>query len=297
MTAHPKLDAETGELFFFGYGPRPPHLTYHRLDPAGRLVHSEPIAVPGPTMMHDFAITRNHVVWLDLPVVFDRELFGRSMPYSWSDSYGARLGVMRKEGGPVRWFDVEPGYVFHVGNASEDAEGRILLTGVRWGRDGFTADWQTLGVSAESHGHLHEWTLNPATGAVSERPLDDRGIEFPTMHEDFTGRENRYLYTVGVNELIKYDTSAGTAHVDSLGADWRAGEAVFVPGERATAEDDGWLISITAHTDPAVPSRLLVHDATAVEKGPVASVELPRRVPLGFHGGWVATGESGPQAS
>ncbi|WP_344649466.1 carotenoid oxygenase family protein [Cryptosporangium japonicum] len=275
MTAHPKVDSETGELHFFGYGPRPPHLTYHRLDPAGNLVHSEPVAVPAATMMHDFAITRNHVVWLDLPVVFDRELVGRTLPYSWSDSYGVRLGVMPKSGGPVQWFDVEPGYVFHVGHASEDAAGRVVLTAVRWGREGFTADWPTLGVRDESPAHLHEWTLDPATGTVTERALDDRGVEF---------------YAVGANEIIKYDATSGAARTDYLGAGWRAGEAVFVPGAEATGEDEGWLISIAGHTDPAVPARLLVHDATAVEKSPVATVTLPRRVPLGFHGTWVDAG-------
>ena len=37
MTAHPKCDPATGELHFFGYGTRPPFLTYHRLDAAGQL--------------------------------------------------------------------------------------------------------------------------------------------------------------------------------------------------------------------------------------------------------------------
>ena len=29
MTAHPKMDPETGEMLFFGYSPFPPYLTYH----------------------------------------------------------------------------------------------------------------------------------------------------------------------------------------------------------------------------------------------------------------------------
>ncbi len=128
MTAHPKTDPVTGEMHFFGYSPFPPYLTYHRLSAAGELVVSRPVEVPGPTMMHDFAITEHHVVWLDLPMTFSAERLGRSMPFAWDESYGARLGVMRFDdpASRVQWFEVDPCYVFHVGTAHEDrvAEGR-----------------------------------------------------------------------------------------------------------------------------------------------------------------------------
>ena len=137
MTAHPKRCPVTGELHFFGYGVFPPLLTYHRADAAGNLVQSEEITVPGPTMIHDFAITEHSVVFLDLPVVCDPSLLmAKTMPYRWSDDYGARrimpapggLGCPRQAGAPgcgnsgnadVRWFDIEPCYVFHVLNAAE----------------------------------------------------------------------------------------------------------------------------------------------------------------------------------
>jgi carotenoid cleavage dioxygenase len=95
MTAHPKICPRTGELHFFGYSFKPPFLTYHRADSAGRLVQSEVIDVPGPTMIHDFAITDRHVVFMDLPIVFDLELaMAGTMPYRWSDDYGARVGIV-----------------------------------------------------------------------------------------------------------------------------------------------------------------------------------------------------------
>ena len=76
-----------------------------------------------------------------------------------------------------------------------------------------------------------------------------------------------------------------------LGENWRAGEAVFVPAEDSSGEDEGWLLSIVTNTDPTVASQLLVHDATDLAAKPVASVLLPRRVPAGFHGSWIADGE------
>ncbi|GGT05851.1 carotenoid oxygenase family protein [Nonomuraea spiralis] len=297
MTAHPKQDPVTGELHFFGYGVRPPYLTYHRLDASGELVHSREVAVPGGTMTHDFAITEHHVVWLDLPVTFQPHLAGRTMPYQWDDGYGARLGVMRHDrpGAPVRWFDVEPCYVFHVGNAHEDASGRIVLDAVRYGRADFTAVWRMAGgsgdpaasASFEGSARLHRWVLDPATGTVREQALDDRAVEFPTLDDDRVGRPARYLYTSDDSAIVKYDLAGGGAGSHRLEPGTYIGEAVFVPAVSGPrGEDDGWLLSIATRHDGSA-SRLLVLDASNLAAPPVAAVDLPRAVPAGFHGSWI----------
>ncbi|GGQ11930.1 carotenoid oxygenase family protein [Streptosporangium pseudovulgare] len=286
MTAHPKQDPATGELHFFGYGFTAPYLTYHRLSAGGELVESRVVDVPGPTMMHDFAITENHVVWLDLPVVFDMELAGRGLPYRWDDAYGARLGVMDRAG-RVTWFAVDPGYVFHVGNAREGDAGRITLDAVRYSRDAFAEIWPRVGGSRDPAARtggavLHRWTLDPARGSVVEERLDDRPVEFPTLNDAHVGRASRFRYAVSSGAVVKYDTETGTSRAAELGA--RPGEAVFVPASAARSEDDGWLLSIV--TDQrGEGSELLVLDAAGLDF--VASVRLPRRVPAGFHGSWI----------
>ncbi|WP_067483121.1 carotenoid oxygenase family protein [Actinomadura hibisca] len=292
MTAHPKEDPVTGELLFFGYGFTPPYLTYHRLSADGRLVESREVEVPGPTMMHDFAITENHVVWLDLPVVFDLALAGGGMPYRWDDGYGARVGVMPRAGGPVRWFEVDPCYVFHVGNAYEDAAGRIVLDGARYRPADFAAIWGDVGGSADpaagaaasGTARLHRWTLDPSSGTVAEQALDDRGVEFPTHDDTRTGHGHRYLYTVADDAIVKYDLASGTSQALELGAGTAAGEAVFVPAGHRTAEDEGWLLSIVSDR-AGTTSELLVLNAADLSRA--ASIALPRRVPAGFHGSWI----------
>src|SRR4029079_485773 len=128
MTAHPKTDPATGELHFFGYGFAPPFLTYHRLSAWRERVTSACIAVPGPTMMHDFATTARHAVFLDLPMTFSLQRLSTGMPYGWDDAYGARIGLMPLDRpGEVTWFDVDPAYVFHVGNAATAPSGRGAL--------------------------------------------------------------------------------------------------------------------------------------------------------------------------
>jgi carotenoid cleavage dioxygenase len=70
------------------------------------------------------------------------------------------------------------------------------------------------------------------------------------------------------------------------GAGRSTGEAVFVPRQGGTAEDDGWLMSYVydATTDR---SHVVVLHAQDLAAGPVATVHLPQRVPFGFHGNWV----------
>ncbi len=306
MTAHPKTDPDTGELHFFGYSPFPPFLTYHRLSAAGELVVSRPVEVRAPTMTHDFAITAHHVVWLDLPMTFQWERMAAGMPFGWDDAYGARLGVMRSDDAAsiVRWFEIDPCYVFHVGTAYEDAQGRIVVDGARYSPSDVAVMWDgepTMPLDGDPAGtaastgssRMHRWTLDPATGAVTETPLDDRGVEFPTLDDARVGRSARYRYAVAsssrVNAVVKLDLGEGgggrtTAH--ELGPDIAAGEAVFVPSEvPGRAEDDGWLLTIVTRRDGSA-SQLLVLDATDVTRA-VATVALPRGVPAGFHGSWV----------
>ena len=63
--------------------------------------------------MHDFALSAEHIVFMDLPVVFRLDIAcngQHDMPYRWSNEYGARLGVLRRDEpyGPIRWFDIDP---------------------------------------------------------------------------------------------------------------------------------------------------------------------------------------------
>ena len=129
FTAHPKVCPVTGELLAFGYSAMEPYLRYLRVSAEGKLVQTENITVGGPTMMHDFNVTRNHVVFMDLPAVFDMKLaMSGQLPIRWDDDYPARLGVMPRDGtdAQVKWFDINPCYVFHPMNSYEDGDTIVL---------------------------------------------------------------------------------------------------------------------------------------------------------------------------
>ena len=290
MTAHPKICPTTGELHFFGYGNIfAPHVTYHRADANGELTINRPLDVPALTMMHDFALTADHVVFMDLPVVFNLDIAmkrGADMPYRWDDNYGARLGVLRRDDpfGEVRWFDIDPCYVFHVANAYDDGNA-IVLQAVRYPelwRD--TSGFETDGV-------LWSWTIDLQTGTVTERQLDDRAVEFPRIDDRLAGLPARYAVSVGENELLRYDLTTGSAVEHRFGtakSPGKPGEAVFVPSTSGPADEgNGWYLGYVY--DPARDgSDLVIVDASDFAAEPVARIRLPHRVPFGFHGNWIS---------
>ena len=129
FSAHPKICPVTGELLAFGYSAMAPYLTYLRVSADGRLVQREEITVGGPTMMHDFNVTQNFIIFMDLPAVFDMDLALKGeIPIHWDDNYPARLGVMLRNGNDasVVWYDINPCYVFHPLNAYEDGDKIVL---------------------------------------------------------------------------------------------------------------------------------------------------------------------------
>jgi carotenoid cleavage dioxygenase len=277
-------------MHFFGYGFAAPYLTYHRANATGELVQSEVIEVPGPTMMHDFAITERHVIFMDLPVVFDagRAMQG-TMPYAWSDEYGARLGIMPRGGSSaqVRWLEIEPCYVFQPLNAHADGD-VVVLDVAR-----YPEIWRE---SPADFGRacLHRFRVDLASGAIREEQLHDLPIEFPRVDPRREGRAHRYGYALHLDfltsqqasALLRYDLSTGEVERHEFGPGRAVGEGVFAPASADAPEGEGWVLSFV-YDEARDGSALVVLDAASFDAPPVATVPLPQRVPFGFHGSWI----------
>lgn len=304
MTAHPHTDPATGELCFFGYEVvGPPYLRYHVADRDGALVHSTEIDLPAPTMMHDFAITESRAVFLDLPVVFDLDLLAtRPFPAAWKPSNGARVGLLgrREEGDRTIWCEVEPCYVFHVLNAYDDGEEVVLDCCVY-------ASMFDLDIHGVDGGpaRLERWRISPTRRSVSREVICDLPLEFPRPDERRFARPHGVGFFASPRmtdesiasaegmSIARVDLHTGAVTGHDFGAGRLAGEAVFVPESPEASEGEGYLVTIVADLDGASPSDLVVLDATDLAAAPVATVHLPVRVPLGFHGNFVPRDELG----
>jgi len=134
VTAHPKIDPVTGELIFFGYsatGPFSTGMTYGAIATSGVVNRSERFEAPYASMVHDFIVTANYVLFPILPPTgsMDRAMTGRPA-YAWEPDKGAYIGVMKRGGSAkdIRWFRGDACYVFHTMNAWE--EGDLIVADV-----------------------------------------------------------------------------------------------------------------------------------------------------------------------
>jgi carotenoid cleavage dioxygenase len=94
------------------------------------------------------------------------------------------------------------------------------------------------------------------------------------------------MHTVDFRALVKYDHQDGSATCFDYGAGWLGGEAAFARRSGAQAEDDGYVITIATSAETH-RSECWVFPAREIERGPLARVRLPSRVPIGFHAKWI----------
>jgi carotenoid cleavage oxygenase len=299
---------------------------YSVIDVEGRARRTVDITVAGSPMMHDFSMTENHVVFYDLPVTFDAPIAAamttprglrlparlflsavigrvpipdpiaarlpqasdRRIPYSWNPKYPARVGVMPREGGDrdVRWFEVDPCYVFHPMNAYDDGD-TIVLDVVRNDK---MFDRDRTGPN-EGPPTMDRWTVDLADEKVRESRFDDRAQEFPRIDERLFGKRHRYGYAPAVldgveggDTLLKHDFALGKTESHCFGPGKALGEFVFQPSSPDAGEDDGVLMGYV-YDRPTDRSELAILDAQTLES--IAQIKLPHRVPAGFHGNWV----------
>ena len=202
----------------------------------------------------------------------------------------------------MQWLEIDPCWVFHTLNAYEDA-GRVVVDLCQYPQPFDVATlWDSHGAAT-----LDRWTIDPAAGTVSQQTLNDRAQEFPRVDNRVISRPHRYGYSAMIGEvgqavtplsgdfadqaftngLLKHDLARGTAESHDFGREATAGEAVFAAAGSSAAEDDGYVFAYV-HNPDRNASNLVILAAQDFTAEPVARVHLPARIPLGFHGSWLA---------
>lgn len=297
FTAHPHECPETGEFHAICYlGEDPSTIRHVALDRTGAVIRELPITVPHGPSIHDCALTRNYVIILDLPVTFSMKalMAGHRFPYRWNREHKARVGLLPRHGGAddIVWCEVDPCYVFHVGNSFEDEAGRVVID---------LCAYETIfdGDMPGPYGRplgLERWTVDPASRSVARLTLDSAGQEFPRPDERFFTQPYRYLWSMGLPAdgdlefvapmpLYRHDLATGERVQRDFGEGRIPGEFVFVPRSDEAGEGDGWVMGYVIDRN-AQTSTLEILDALTLET--VASVHIPHLIPPGFHGNWIA---------
>lgn len=305
--AHPKIDPQTGEMMFFGYQPlAKPYIQYGIVSPEGKIVKTIPIDIPSPIIMHDFAITQNYSIFMDMPLSFKAmQIMVGKLPIVFEGDRPSRFGIIPRHGGKICWFEVPACMVYHTVNAYESGE-EVILVAYRMdatelfipkpkNSSDFIKNNEKKSKIEPEITKLYRWRFNLSTGQVKEEMLDDEIAEFPRINENFMGRKMRYVYAGRAavymerplfDGVKKYDLEAGTAESVYFGRGRFGGECVFAPRPGGTKEDDGWVLT---YIYDAVEKRseLVIFDAQNITAEPIARVLIPQRIPYGFHCEWV----------
>ncbi|HRI65676.1 MAG TPA: carotenoid oxygenase family protein [Polyangium sp.] len=304
VSAHPKVDAITGELLVFDYKPFPPYLTYAVMSPTGELVHHTTVDLPGPRLQHDLAITEHYTLFFDMTLMWEPELLkvGKTRVKFFRDQPG-RIGILPRHapGSEIRWFEVTPYYMYHTINAWEEGD-KVVLLGCKIEAP-LVGDPLNPPRDVPAIGFLrlepclYRWEFDLKTGGVKETKLDDVVAEFPRMDNRVLGRKTRYSYrqrfaqepTLLFDGVVKHDTETDSSTTHSYPKGFFGSETVFAPRTGSKSEDDGYLVTFVVE-EATGKSEAWVLDAQNMTAPPVARVEIPQRIPTGYHAWWVGAG-------
>ena len=303
ISAHPKVCPRTGDLLFFNYSKNAPFMHYGEVDRHNQLVHYVPVPLPGPRLPHDMVFTENFAILNDFPLHWDEALLPQGKhKLIYRDDQPARFAVVPRRHAPqtgIRWFEASPTYVLHWLNAWEEGDD-IVLHGYHqktpMPKRGYDNTGNSLGP--ERYGPtLYEWRLNLRTGAVKERRLDERHLEFGMINCRYWGQPYRYSYNMVAHPgsflfdgVMRHDHTTGESQQHLFGEGRYGSESPMAPCFDAHEEDDGYVVSFVTdmNTDR---SECLVLNARDLNAGPVARIMLPHRISSGTHSCWADASE------
>lgn len=319
-TAHPKFDPVTGEMVFFGFaaqGETTPDIAYYEADRRGRLIHEAWFQAPYASMVHDFAVTQNFVVFPIIPLVSDLERLRAGQPhYAWDPGRDVYLGVLPRKGtaADVRWYRGANRFASHIMSAYDD--GRHICIDTPVSASNYFPFFPDLSGApydpARVRGYLSRWTIDTVSdpaGSSADGPagftetrLTDCAGEFPRMDDRFETLPYSWgvlgLYDVpgeqrpggGFRWIATIDLPSRVTRRHYVGDDSSVSEPLFVPAHDRAGHGEGYVLAVAGrHAENR--SDLLILDATRIDAPPVATVKIPLRIPYGLHGNWVPESE------
>jgi carotenoid cleavage dioxygenase-like enzyme len=294
LTAHPKICPDTGHLVSCTQRWDSADYFVQEFDASARHVRTIPVKFERKGIIHDLQITENYVIIFYAPAFHsvEKAMKGEN-PFMWEPEKGTQVIVIPRDGkGEQLRFETDAFFSWHFCNGFEQG-GKILIDYVWINSIPFT---QAQGTGIEKQPRrMYRMTLDPVTGAVTNERFSDLFCEFSRIDERRMGKPYRYGYAAastiewgdahGYNCTGQFDFQTGETRYWEYGPEANAGEPVHVPDPDARGQEEGWLMCFVHN--PGEGAFLSILKAGEVERGPVAKIHIPGRVPNGFHANWM----------
>ncbi|KAJ8763921.1 hypothetical protein K2173_003703 [Erythroxylum novogranatense] len=297
MIAHPKMDPITGELHALSYNVvTKPYLKYFRIDKRGIKSHEMDITLSHPTMIHDFAVTKNFVIIPDHQVMFKlTEMIRGGSPVIFDPNKPSRVGILSKKDvdeSNMQWINVPNSFCFHFYNAWEEITkcGQTVIRLIGSCMSPPDSVFNGSGTVESIRTELSEIQLNLNTGESSRRVIvSGINLEAGQVNPKLLGQKARFVY-LAISELwpkccgiAKVDLEANEVFEFRFGGGRFGGEPCYVGAD--CKESEGYLMSLV-RDEIEETSELVIVNASNMKQ--VCSIRLPTRVPYGFHGTFVS---------
>jgi len=308
FTAHPKVCSVTGNIVAFGYeakGFGSDVVAVFEIDKQGNKVWSAEIQVPYVGLLHDFAVTENHIMFFVIPLAIDYEQMKQGgIHWSWQGNRKTYLGVMRRhgDGKDIQWVEGPTRSGTHTMGAFED-NGKIYLDSEISETNPFPfmpvregIPWNP--VSGASYIHRLSLKLDGPNKSYDIEKLYPLVMPLPRQDDRYNTMPYRYGFGQCPDPAVPNRLEAGAcyARVDhrkksydywNAGTTVSLGEPVFAPKRVDAGEGEGYLIGVAYHLDQNLRSDLVILDAENLVEGPIATVRLPVQASPQVHGWWV----------
>jgi len=299
FSAHPHRVASLGTTFNFGqvWGRRP-GLDLYALPDTGAAKKFGHVEIPINAMVHDFAVTERHMVFVICPA---KLRLGKALTasadfdqyFAWDPTLDAELIVVPLDAPerPLR-IPVPARWVFHLCNAHE-RDGELVVDWVQYPDFNVFDALSTNNPDASVlQPHVQRLVVDLRRGRLhSDEILWDHACDFPVLPAADVGRaySTCWFATEGADSnggIARLDPTTGVVDAWQAGPGRSVSEAVLVPGADQARPDQGWLLAFV-HDGWARESWLCVLDAETPSRGPVAKAWMGQALPTTYHGVFV----------
>ena len=309
FSAHPKVDASTGEIFNFGVTPGAKNtLHLYRCDRTGKVIQQNSLALSGLPLIHDFALAGDYLVFLIspvrvdvLPVILGQKSYCDAM--QWQPELGTQIWICDRHNLElVARSETDPWYQWHFSNGCLDEAGNLVIEFVRYedfATNQFLREVATGETNTLAKGRLWQIILDPKTAKVLDSyPLTARHCEFPLPNPQLVGKPWLYTYLAThrdevmdsgkmaqelLTAIARYDRQTGAISLSDMGTDVYPSEPIYV--SEGNNLDLGWLLSVV-YNGKENSSEVRIYQSDRLEENPICCLALPEVVPHGFHGTW-----------
>ena len=313
FTAHPKIDSENGNMVAFGYeatGHGSDDVAIFEFTPQGKRVWNTQIKVPYVGMLHDFAVTQNHIVFYVMPLAIDeQQMKSGGIHWSWDATKPTYFGVLRRggDGKDVQFFEGPTRSATHVMGAFDDGN-RVYVDvemsmsnpfpfmpmrgGERWDPVAGSSHITRLSVDLSQRrpsGYQMETMYPDHVGALPRQ--DDR---YNTMPYRYGFLPCPDPYASGGRPgacYARFDHQTRRSTLFNAGPDTSLAECCFAPKNANAPEAQGYLMGVATRNNEGGRADLVILDAERLEDGPITTVKLPMRAVGQVHGWWVPEGQ------